>query len=92
MLPQPALPSGILTPPDAVGHAVPPVERAGKGHKLDVRPGVHIPAEPFEETERLRVVMLLTGIVDVQEIRVGVGYRSMRRVEPTSPPRGQAVF
>ena len=90
--PQLALLGGIFTPPDAVGHAVLPVERAREGHQLDVRPGVHVPAEPVEETEQPRVVLLLTRTAELQEIRAGVGYRPMRPVEPTSPPRGLAVF
>ena len=53
---------------------------------------IHVAAEPLEEFEQLRVVMKLARAVDVQEIRTGVGYRPMWRVELTSPPRHQKVF
>ena len=47
--------------------------------------GIHLPAEHPEELEQPRVLMVLARAADVQEIRTGVGYRPMGRVEPTGP-------
>ena len=66
--------------------------RPEEGHELYVGLGVHIPAEPFEEVEQTRAVLIFSRAADLQDIQTGIGYRPMWRVEPTGSPRSQTVF